>query len=236
MSRLTLEVIATSVGDAVAAEHGGADRLELVVDLPRGGMTPPLALIDAVLDRVRIPVRVMVRETESHEVDDDAMRDRLISTATAIASRPIAGLVFGALRRGQIDLALTHEIGRAADGRPMTVHRAFDAASDQTRAIADLMLVPAVDRILTTGGGGEWTARAARLAAWARQGIPRLGILVGGGVVDEMLAAIAAVPGIREVHVGRAARTPGTDTAPVDAGRVAQLVDRLDAIGRTPHV
>ena len=50
---IALEVIATSVDDALAAEQGGAARVELVRSLDRGGLTPPLALVDAVLAHVR---------------------------------------------------------------------------------------------------------------------------------------------------------------------------------------
>ena len=70
----TLEVIATSADDAVAAEEGGADRLELVTDLARGGMTPSLDVLDGVLAAVKVPVRVMLRESEAHEVSDPATR------------------------------------------------------------------------------------------------------------------------------------------------------------------
>jgi copper homeostasis protein len=81
MGRLTLEVIATGVADAVAAEQGGADRIELVADLARGGMTPPLAVVESVLDRVGIPVRVMLRETERHDIVEPGVRDRLVWVA-----------------------------------------------------------------------------------------------------------------------------------------------------------
>ena len=67
---IALEVICTSVADARAAEDGGASRLELVASLNRGGMTPPLELVEAVLAEVKVPVRVMVRATESHEIGD----------------------------------------------------------------------------------------------------------------------------------------------------------------------
>lgn len=233
MPRLALEVIATTAADAVAAEQGGADRLELVIDLPRGGMTPPLPLVDEVLRRVRIPVRVMVRDTEDHEIADAAVRDRLVAAAEAIAARPVGGLVFGAIRDGRVDLDLTTRIARAAAGRPITFHRAFEEVIDQSAGLSDLLSIPAIDRILTRGGRGDWPARAVRLAALAREGGARIGILVGGGVTDATLPAIAAIPGIREVHVGRAARTPEADMAPVDPRRVANLVAQLDVLTRS---
>jgi copper homeostasis protein len=233
MARLALEVIATSLADAVAAEQGGADRLELVVDLPRGGMTPPLDLVDAILGRVRIPVRVMVRATEAHEIADAAVADRLVAAAETMASRPIGGLVFGAVRSGRVDMELTARISGAAKGHPITFHRAFETVTDQAEGVRELLSLGGIDRILTGGGPGGWPARAARLASLAVHAGPRIGILVGGGVSSAMLSDIAAVHGIREVHVGRAARVPESDTAPVDALRVAKLIAQLEGLQRS---
>jgi copper homeostasis protein len=227
MPRLTLEVIAIDVADAEAAERGGADRIELVVDLPHGGLTPPLALVDAVLARVSIPVRVMVRESEGHEIETPELRDRLHAIAREVAARPVHGLVLGFLRRGRVDRDLLASILAASAPRPATFHRAFDAAADQDVALADLWATPGVDRVLTSGGAGPWAARAARLERWALAG-GAVGILVGGGVTQALLPEIAAIPGIREVHVGRAAREAASDRAPVDPARVAALRSQLD--------
>ena len=226
--RLALEVIATSVADAVAAERGGADRLELVVDLSRGGMTPPLTLVDEILAHVGIPIRVMVRETEAHVIADPALAERLAAAASEIAMRPVDGLVFGAIRDGRVDVALTNRIARAGAERPITFHRAFEEIADQRAGIASLSSLAAVDRILTSGGPGDWATRITRLADLALAGGSRIGILVGGGVTSAMLPDIAAIPGIREVHLGRGARTPELDTAPVDARRVASVVAQLE--------
>src|SRR5262249_1305298 len=159
-------------------------------------------------------------------------RDRLVDATAAIAARPVAGFVFGAIRNGRIDLDLTIRISEAAAGRPITFHRAFETLVDQSAGITELLSVPAVDRILTSGGPGEWSVRAVRLADLAQKGGARIGILVGGGVSAPLLQRIAAIPGIREVHVGRAARTPEADDAPVDPRQVAGLVAQLEAQSR----
>lgn len=225
---LALEVIATSVDDAAAAEQGGAARVELVAALDRGGLTPPLALVDAVLARVRIPVRVMVRETESHEVPDPAVRARLVESARALAPRPIGGLVFGALVDGRVDeplLAAIAEAGRHA----ITFHRAFEAIAGKTAALETLRPYR-VDRVLCDGGPGDWPTRAARLAEWSRRAGPDLLMLAGGGVTDEALVALSAEPALREVHVGRLVREPATAEGRVSAPRVAALAARLGAL------
>lgn len=230
-SRLVLEVIATSEADARAAEAGGADRLELVADLARGGMTPALDLIDAVGSAVTIPVRVMIRSTESHEIVDNAMRRQLLLAADAVAGRGVDGLVCGFLRDGMPDLELIAEVADAARGVPLTFHRAFDDAVDHAVALERLARVDAIDRVLTSGGHGEWPDRLTRLARWAQQGRPL--VLAGGGITLANLVALSRISGLREVHIGRAARAGELVSAPVESARVATFVTALDRLTHT---
>ncbi|MBP1994078.1 copper homeostasis protein CutC [Paenibacillus eucommiae] len=58
---VSLEVIATTLTDALAAAEGGADRIELVTGLAEGGLTPSYGLIAQVACSTTIPVQVMVR-------------------------------------------------------------------------------------------------------------------------------------------------------------------------------
>lgn len=227
---LLLEVIATSVDDALAIDAGGAARIELVAALDRGGLTPPLAMVDAVLARVRIPCRIMIREGESHEVLDAGLRRRLVELARQIGQRPIDGIVFGALRQGSIDATLLAEVGDAAN-RPITFHRAFEAVVDPEAALGVLRRDSRVDRVLCDGGPGDWTARAARLAAWSRASAGRLRLLAGGGITADAIEALAARPEIGEVHVGRLVRSPPTPEGVVSAELVRQLVSRLEQAG-----
>lgn len=210
-----LEVIACSVEDAVEAEAGGAGRIELVRELERGGMTPNLALVREVLRAVSIPVRVMARESESHEVSDDVIKSRLLEAARALGALPIDGLVLGFLRGGRVDLAFTAEVLACAPRLKATFHRAFEAAEDPLRAIDDLKTLPQVDRILT-GGDAE------RLRNLARRARPGIEILVGGGVDGPAIGRLREA-GICEFHVGRAAREPAEVHGRVTRKRVAEL-------------
>src|SRR5688572_29843809 len=99
-----LEVIAETVEDARVAEQGGAGRIELVRDLSRGGLTPPLALVEAVVRAVSIPVRVMIRESEPFELNDPGDLPRLQKSARGVLDCGAAGLVLGFLRDGAVDL------------------------------------------------------------------------------------------------------------------------------------
>ena len=109
-------------------KQGGADRLELVTDLARGGMTPSLDVVDRVLAAVKVPVRVMLRESEAHEVSDPATRRRLVALARELGARPIGGVVCGFLRAGAIDVLLTAAVADAArDGRSRSIARSRTA-------------------------------------------------------------------------------------------------------------
>ncbi len=221
-----LEVIACSLDDALAAEGGGAARLELVSALARGGLTPSLAVLDTILARVRIPVRVMVRETVEHVVADGPPRGALLAAAGALASRPIDGIVFGALAGPSVDERLLAAVAAAARCR-VTFHRAFESVSNPETGVSTLQRHAQVDRILYNGGGGDWPERAARVGRLAALAAPAIRIIVGGGVTEDALGALTGIPAPIDIHVGRLARQPPTDMGRVSEARVAALVQRL---------
>jgi copper homeostasis protein len=217
-----LEVIAETVEDARQAEQGGAGRLELVHELARGGLTPDLRLIEAVVKAVRIPVHVMLRESEPFVLADPGEPRRLHAAARAAGACGVAGFVVGFLRDGAPDVAAVREVLGALTGN-VTFHRAFDAADRPLDAVVALAGDPRVNRVLTSGGGGAWATRFARLRA-LRQAAPRpLTILPGGGIDAQALRDLAE-DGFPEAHVGSAARVPSEPRGRVRASRVAELV------------
>jgi copper homeostasis protein len=219
---MLLEVIVCSVRDAIEAERGGAGRLELVRDLPRGGLTPPIDTVEAVLSVVTIPVRVMIRDADGYEAGGSRQIDELAGLARRFASLGVNGLVCGFTRDRRIDLTAMDAVVAASASTRITFHHAFDALPDPTVALSDLERWPSVDRVLTSGGFGDWTCKAARMRHWA--GLTRrIGILAGGGV-DLAALRILAAAGQQEAHVGRAAREPATVQGAVTSSRVAELV------------
>ena len=59
--RSVLEVCVDSTASALAAQRGGADRLELCADLIVGGTTPSLTLVQQVKAETGLPVRSLLR-------------------------------------------------------------------------------------------------------------------------------------------------------------------------------
>ena len=218
-----LEVIVNSLHDAVEAEQGGADRLEVVRDLDVGGLTPHLDLVLQILAAVKIPVRVMLRENASMSLANSGELDLLCRTAAEFNALPLDGLVAGFIQHGEVDLAVMQSISKSAPKLKITFHRAFDDLPDPLLTIRTLKTIPQVDHILTTGGPGSWPARKLRLHYWQRYAAPEITILAGAGLLETVISDLRRDVEIREMHVGRAARIPRETSGKVCRIQVAQL-------------
>lgn len=222
-----LEVIACSVADAIEAEKGGANRLEVVKDLQRGGLTPPLELVKQIKESVDLPLRVMVRENEGYEIKSADDVDRLCRAAERFAAIGVDGLVLGFLKGGDLDVEVTQRVLACAPNVRATFHHAFEDAKDKSCALSELKRVPQVDRILSNGGADELERRVQRLREYERTAKPELTILAGGGIDAGAILKIGRETSIREFHVGRAARANFSVDGDVKASLVSALVKTL---------
>ncbi|MFE9372694.1 copper homeostasis protein CutC [Streptomyces sp. NPDC006711] len=227
-NRALLEVIALDAQDAVAAQAGGADRLELVTDMAADGLTPPLKTFAAIRAAVDIPLRVMLRAADGFAAGDV---DGLVRDAEALRGEGAEEFVFGFLdETGGPDLVAVRAVASALAGCRWTFHRAIDRAASRDALRKELAGVPGLDTYLTAGsplgvedGLGVLVAEAGRRDEPGYE--PRL--LVGGGLALDHLPALLGA-GIDAVHIGGAAR-PGGWSAPVSSAAVAEWRDALDA-------
>jgi copper homeostasis protein len=220
MSRPLLEVIALTAEDAVAAETGGADRLELVTDMAADGLTPALRTFTVIRAAVTLPLRVMLRLSDGFSAGDAAGLDRLCATAEALRAAGAEEYVLGFLDdSGQPDLAAVTALTAVTGPARWTFHRAIDRAADRDGLRKQLDGLPGLDTYLTAGApegvdaGLEVLRTEAARAAAAEQGYaPR--IMVGGGLrLDHLPALLDA--GLDAFHIGGAARPHGW-AGPVD--------------------
>jgi copper homeostasis protein len=219
-----LEVIACTVDDAVEAEKGGADRLEVISHFARGGLTPSLELVRAIQTAVRLPLRVMLRESDGYQVASNDEVARLCSAARELAAMRVDGVVLGFLRDEKVDIELTNLILDSAPMLKATFHRAFDETSDPFEALAELRQFRQIDRILTNGGPGDWADKIERLARYQESTGGHPIILVGGGVDASVIKAVRSKTDLAEFHIGRAARVPAAFNGLVQSARVQELL------------
>ncbi|MFD5336966.1 copper homeostasis protein CutC [Streptomyces hawaiiensis] len=227
--RAVLEVIALGVEDAVAAQAGGADRLELVSDMAADGLTPSAATVAGIRRAVDISLRVMLRQADGFAAGDV---DRLVRVAGELREAGAEEFVLGFLDAGgAVDLAAVERVVGVLDGCPWTFHRAIDRAADRDALRKQLDGVPGLDTYLTAGAsGGVDEGLPVLLAEAARQGQPgyEQHLLVGGGLrLDHVPTLLTA--GVDGFHIGGAARPEGWE-APVSADAVARWRAALDAV------
>jgi copper homeostasis protein len=224
---ITLEVIAVTIEDAVAAERGGADRLELIANFLEGGTTPSPGVIHSVKRAVSIPVNVMIRPHGSGFVYSELEIEAMVEDAVLARRAGADGVVVGTLRPdGTIDVDALARILEAS-GLSATFHRAFDTLSpeDMPAALDELAKVPLVKRVLTSGG--HPSAYEGRKVITGLVGRNRVSVMPGKGVGSDNLPELVAQTGVREVHVGTAAREHHSPTSPVSEGHVRRLREIL---------
>ncbi|OPF84648.1 copper homeostasis protein CutC [Streptomyces antioxidans] len=235
MSRPLLEVIALTPADAIAAQAGGADRLELVTDMAADGLTPSRETFAAVRSAVDLPVRVMLRASDGFAAGNAF--DALCGAAAALHSEGADEFVLGFLTDdGGVDLAavaaLTEVVGAGGgvDESRWTFHRAIDRAADRDGLRKRLADLPGLDTYLTAGSAhGVDDGLSTLLAEAERAGTPgyEARIMAGGGLRLDHLPALRAA-GVSAFHIGGAARPDGW-SGPVDAAAVGQWRAALDA-------
>jgi len=196
-----VEVCVDSVESALAAQDGGANRVELCEDLPEGGTTPSAGLIEVCRERLGIPVHVLVRPRPGDFVYSDLELEVMRRDIALAARFGAAGVVFGALHAdGTVDGERTRALIAAARPLSVTFHRAFDFTPDADKAL-DALIALGVDRILTSGQAATAREGTRILARLVSRAAGRVTILAGGGVNEDNVAEIARRTGVREVHV-----------------------------------
>lgn len=126
-----LEVCADSVAAAVAAEEGGAARIELCDSLLEGGTTPSVGKLICCRRAVALPVHVMLRPRGGDFLYSPAEMDVIEADLHALKAAGADGVVVGLLLAdGRVDELRLRRLVLLAAPLPVTFHRAIDVTRD----------------------------------------------------------------------------------------------------------
>jgi copper homeostasis protein len=195
-----IEVCVDSVESAIAAERGGAHRVELCSNLLDGGVTPSSGLIATVRETISIRLHVMVRPRGgdfNYSDDEFQIMQRDILTSKQLGAD---GVVLGVLDLdGRVDTRRTRQLVDLAAPLRVTFHRAFDMSLDLFQSLLDLQTT-GVHSILTSGGKQSASEGADTLRRLVDTANGSVGIMAGGGIEDHNVAALIEQTGVREIH------------------------------------
>ncbi len=203
-----LEISVEALESALAAERGGADRIELCRNLSVGGVTPDADLLRAVRAQVRIPIFSMVRPRAGDFVYSSAEFTEMKRSVVRAKESGMDGVVLGVLtKEHRVDVERTRELTELARPLPVTYHRAFDEIADLDQALEDIIQSGA-KRILTSGGAKSALEGAATLAKLIEAAGERIAIVPGAGISSVNIAEVARRTRAREFHSGLSAALP----------------------------
>ncbi len=199
--RILLEACVDSVEAAVAAQQGGADRVELCADLLEGGCTPSAGTIQLARKRLAIRMNVIVRPRGGDFCYSD-IEFEVMKLDIALAKQAGAdGVVIGMLSEdGAVDVERTRALIELARPMSVTFHRAFDVTRDPFEALETLVGL-GVDRILTSGQAPSVLEGLDLIVDLVRRAGDRVIIMPGAGITERNFPKIIAQSGAREFHV-----------------------------------
>jgi copper homeostasis protein len=210
--RVQVEICVGDVASAIAAEFGGADRVELCDNLAAGGTTPSSGTIAVSCRRLSIPVHVLIRPRAGDFIYSEpeiAVMRHDIEVAKALGA---AGVVLGVLTPdADIDREMTAALIALARPLHITFHKAFDQTHDPLGAI-DILIALGVERVLTSGGRPTALEGIELLSNLVERAGGKIAVMAGGRLSTSNLEAVIRQGRVSDVHLGSAASRTIEDT------------------------
>ncbi len=202
MSRkLKFEVCLDSVESAIAAQKGGADRVELCDNLFEGGTTPSAGTIKSARNRISIGLQVIIRPRGGDfcysDIEMEIMKEDILTARELGAD----GVVIGILKpNGEVDTQRCAELIKIAGNMNVTFHRAFDMTPDPFAAMEDIINI-GCSRILTSGQEATVPEGLDLLNKLVAAASDRIIIMPGNGITERNLDKVIRETGASEYHI-----------------------------------
>ncbi len=195
-----LEVCANSFTSALAAEQGGAIRIELCENMAEGGTTPSYATIKLSKERLKIAIWPIIRPRGGDFLYTDDEFELMKADIKISKELGCDGVVFGILSpEGAIDKERCKVLIDLAYPMPAAFHRAFDMCNDLEKGLVDLIDLGFV-RVLTSGGADNaynGIEKLAELVVWSNN---RIEIMPGAGINSQNISIIKEKTGTKVFH------------------------------------
>ena len=199
---MILETCIDSIESALAAERGGAHRIEICNSLSSGGTTPSAGLVQQCVQHCKIPAMVMVRPHDGGFVYSDDDIGTMLHDIELFKKMDVAGIVLGALTaQGEVDIPAMKQLIDASRPLPVTFHRAFDMARDPLRTL-DAIIDLGVQRLLTSGQRRTASEGVPLIKQLVLRAGDRLTVMAGSGINHANANKIVTATGVQEVHAG----------------------------------
>ena len=221
-----LEICVNSIESAMAAQAGGASRIELCDNMAEGGTTPSAGLISRSKKKLNIPVFPIIRPRGGDFLYSDEEFEVMKQDIKYCKEQGCEGVVIGILKAdGSIDTERCRDLILQARPMQVTFHRAFDRCNDLQKGLEDIISL-GCERVLTSGGEITATNAIFTLSRLVNQARGRIIIMAGSGINENNIIDLALKTGIKEFH-SSAKSTINTKMSYQGAGKLAELDGRF---------
>ena len=198
---ILIEICVDSIESALAAEKGGAHRVELCDNLMAGGTTPSMGMLQVLRKHLIIDINFIVRPRSGDFVYSDFEFQIMKKDIEMAKQYGVNGIVVGILKaNGEIDLERMKEIIQISKPLKVTFHRAFDMTRDPLKSL-DSLIDLGVERILTSGQESNAFKGMDLIEKLVHRAGDRIIIMPGAGINDMNVEEIVSKTGVREVHM-----------------------------------
>lgn len=197
-----LEVCANSLTSAIAAQEGGAIRIELCDNLHEGGTTPSYGQILMARKLLKIKIYPLIRPRGGDFLYTDLEYEIMKTDISYCISARCHGIVIGILNKdGTVDKRRCAELVTMAKqkGLGVTFHRAFDMCADLNQGLEDIIEL-GFERVLTSGGKSTAIEGVNVIKHLVEQAAGRIIIMPGGGVNEKNAADLVHFTKASEIH------------------------------------
>lgn len=201
MNNFTLEICSDSVESALAAERGGATRIELCSNLVIGGTTPSPKLFEEIRKVSDIGVHALIRPRFGDFCYTDYEHSIIKEEVKMFRELGAEGVVIGILNSdGSLNMKAMDELMEEAGDMSVTLHRAFDVCRDPYEAL-DQAISLGINTILTSGQKNSCVEGISVLKELKERSEGRISILAGAGVSSDVIEKIYRETGITDYHM-----------------------------------
>lgn len=195
-----LEVCANSFTSALAAEQGGAVRVELCENMAEGGTTPSYATIKMAKQRLKIEVWPIIRPRGGDFLYSDDEFELMKIDIQICKKLGCNGVVFGILTPdGEIDKDRCKQLLALAHPMPASFHRAFDMCNQLEKSLEELIKL-GFTRVLTSGGAENVEKGIKTLEKLVKLANNRIEIMPGAGVNPKNIKILKEKTGATVFH------------------------------------
>lgn len=197
---IALEICANSYASALAAQNGGAYRVELCDNMAEGGTTPSYAHIKLCKERLRIPIWPIIRPRGGDFLYTDDEFELMKEDIKICKTLNCDGVVFGILTaNGDVDQTRCATLIELAKPMQVAFHRAFDMSNNLEKALDDLIELGFV-RVLTSGAAENALNGIKTITKLVKKANNKIEIMAGAGINPANIATIASQTGVKNLH------------------------------------